>query len=125
MEEGAHKAAAIEFMQMVAAGQIHEAFRKHVGPEFKHHNAYFPGDRQSLLVAMEENHASKPHKELVVKQAIEEGDLVALHSHMKPQPDSLGVALVHIFRFHSDQIVELWDLGQPISKDSPNLNGVF
>ena len=34
-------------------------------------------------------------------------------------------AVVHIFRFEQDRVVELWDLGQPISKDSPNENGLF
>jgi predicted SnoaL-like aldol condensation-catalyzing enzyme len=35
------------------------------------------------------------------------------------------IAVVHIFRFTNDQVSELWDVGQPIAKDSPNENGVF
>jgi predicted SnoaL-like aldol condensation-catalyzing enzyme len=36
-----------------------------------------------------------------------------------------AIAVVHIFRFEQGRIAELWDLGQPISKDSPNKNGMF
>jgi hypothetical protein len=32
---------------------------------------------------------------------------------------------VHIFRFEDNRIAELWDIGQPISKTSPNENGPF
>jgi hypothetical protein len=35
------------------------------------------------------------------------------------------IAAVHIFRFEQDRIVELWDVAQPLSKDSPNQNGMF
>jgi len=34
-------------------------------------------------------------------------------------------AAVHVFRFHSDKIVEMWDCGQPVPVDSPNKDGVF
>ncbi len=30
-----------------------------------------------------------------------------------------------IFRFKGDKVVELWDLGQLLIKDSPNENGAF
>jgi len=36
-----------------------------------------------------------------------------------------GAAVVHIFRFEDDRIVELWDLGQAIPQDSPNRHGMF
>jgi len=35
------------------------------------------------------------------------------------------VAVVHIFRFENGKVVELWDLGQQMIKDSPNENGLF
>tara|TARA_R110000796_G_scaffold88850_3_gene191833 strand:+ start:43799 stop:43912 length:114 start_codon:yes stop_codon:yes gene_type:complete len=37
----------------------------------------------------------------------------------------MEIAVVHIFRFKKERIIELWDLGQVISKDSPNENGLF
>lgn len=48
-----------------------------------------------------------------------------VHSLVKQNPEDLGRAVVHIFRFQDNKIVELWDIGQPIPEDSPNENGMF
>lgn len=119
------KKKAISFLQMVASGEVREAYRIYIGPYFIHHNPYFRGDANSLMLAMEENAAKNPHKIFEVKRVIEEGNIVAVHSHVKQKQDELGGAVVHIFCFHNDLIVELWDVGQPIPDNSPNENGVF
>ena len=119
------KQAAIAFMQLVASGKVREAFQSYVGPNFRHHNAYYRGHDESLRVAMEENAAKNPDKVFEVQHALEDGDLVAVHSHLRQNPDDRGAALVHIFRFHGDRIIELWDIGQPVPEDSPNENGMF
>ncbi|MBY0085733.1 nuclear transport factor 2 family protein [Brevibacillus sp. M2.1A] len=116
---------AVSFLQLVASGKVREAYQRYTSPNFRHHNPFFRGDAHSLMLAMEENAAKNPHKILEVKRAIEEGDIVAVHSHVKQNQEDLGGAVVHIFRFHNDQIVELWDVGQPIPADSPNENGMF
>lgn len=70
--------------------------------------------------------ASKnPNKVLEVKQAFEDGNTVITHSHVKQSVNDIGAAVVHIFRFEDGHVVELWDLGQQIAKDSPNENGAF
>lgn len=74
---------------------------------------------------MQENASQNPHKILEVKLAIQEGDTVAVHSHVRQNPDDLGGAVVHTFRFQNSRIVEMWDIGQPIPEDSPNKNGMF
>ena len=121
----ANKEIATSFLQMVASGQIREAYEKYVSPDFRHHNAYFKGDRESLMVAMEEAQRADPMKSLDIKMALADGDRVAVFSHVKQHSQDRGVAVVHIFRFEGDQIVELWDVGQLISEDSPNENGPF
>jgi hypothetical protein len=30
-----------------------------------------------------------------------------------------------VFRFEGDRIAELWDVGQPVSAESVNANGIF
>ncbi|WP_066066982.1 nuclear transport factor 2 family protein [Neobacillus soli] len=119
------KEKAVSFLQTVASGKVREAYRTYIGPDFRHHNPYFRGDAESLMLAMEENAAMNPDKKLEVKLAIQERDTVAVHSHVKQNPEDLGGAVVHIFRFQNNQIVELWDIGQPIPDDSPNENGMF
>ena len=119
------KEVALSFLRLAASGKVREAYQKHVAPGFRHHNPYFRGDAESLMIGMEENAAKNPNKVLEVQRAIEEGDLVAVHSRVRMQPGEPGVALVHIFKFHGDGIVELWDLGQPVPENCPNENGMF
>lgn len=116
---------AISFLMLVATGKVREAFHSYIGPDFRHHNPFFNGDADSLMIAMEENAKQSPNKKVASKLVIEEDDKVVVYSHIKQHPEDLGGAVVHIFRFQNDQIVELWDIGQPIPKDSPNKNGMF
>ena len=120
-----NKEKAVSFLQQVASGKVREAYKSHVGPNFCHHNPFFPGDADSLMLAMEESAAQNPHKVFEVKLAIEEKETVVVYSHVKQNPDDLGGAVVHIFRFQDGQIVELWDIGQSIPENSQNKNGMF
>jgi predicted SnoaL-like aldol condensation-catalyzing enzyme len=116
---------ATEFLKMCARGDVRAAYERHVAPDFVHHNAWFPGDRESLLRAMEESAAAEPNKSFEVKQVIDGGDRVAVLSHLQRAGADLEYAVVHIARFADGKIVELWDLGQEIPKDSPNALGMF
>ncbi|MFE8701496.1 nuclear transport factor 2 family protein [Cytobacillus sp. FJAT-54145] len=120
-----NKEKAVSFLQLVASGEVREAYHLYVGPSFLHHNPFFRGDAESLMLAMEESERNNPEKTLEVKRTIEERDLVVVHSHIKQHSEDLGAAVVHIFRFQDNQIVEAWDIGQPIPENSPNENGVF
>ena len=117
------KEIAQSFLREAASGSVRAAFQKHVAPDFRHHNAYFPGNAESLMRGMEENVAKFPNKSFEVKRALEDGDFVAVHSHVKM--GNASIAVVHIFRFEGDRIAELWDVGQPVPENSPNQNGVF
>ena len=117
--------AAVEFLQLVVAGRIDEAFGGRVDPQGKHHNPFFPAGLRELKKAMIENHAEFPTKQLTVKNVLVDGDLVAVHSHILLRPGDPGLATVHLFRFRGKKIVEMWDVGQAIPADSPNKDGPF
>ncbi|MEY2195683.1 nuclear transport factor 2 family protein [Neobacillus sp. BF23-41] len=119
------KEKAVSFLQLVASGKVREAYQTYISPDFRHHNPYFRGDAESLMLAMEENSTMNPHKILEVKLALQEREMVSVYSHVKQNPEDLGGAVVHIFSFQDNQIVELWDIGQPIPEDSLNENGMF
>lgn len=114
-----------EFLKLAANGHSHEAFRLYVGKNFKHHNAYFKGDAETLMLAMDESSRKNPYKTFKIHHALRDGDMVAVHSHVKQNSTDLGAAVVHLFKFESDKIIELWDLGQSIPKDIKNENGMF
>jgi len=120
-----HKDAAVSFLRLAGSGKVREAYERYVGASFRHHNAFFPGDRESLLKAMEENAAKNPSKVLDVKRVLEDEGFVVVHSHVRQHPDDRGAAVVHVFRFENGRIAELWDVGQPVPKDSPNQHGMF
>lgn len=116
---------ATEFLQLCARGDVREAYARFVSDDFVHHNAWFAGDRESLLLAMEQSAAAEPNKSFEVKQVIDGGDRVAVLSHLKRASVEVEYAVVHIARIVDGKIVELWDLGQEIPKDSSNANGMF
>lgn len=120
-----NKDAAISFLKMASSGDVREAYSKFVGPGFRHHNPFFEGSAETLMLGMEENARDNPDKTLDVKRAIAEGDLVAVHSHVRLRADQPGAAVVHLFRFEDGCIVELWDVGQGVPEDSPNQFGMF
>jgi predicted SnoaL-like aldol condensation-catalyzing enzyme len=39
--------------------------------------------------------------------------------------DDPGMTVVHIFRFQNGKIIEMWDVGQEIPHDSPNVDGAI
>lgn len=118
-----NKSRAIHFLKLAGGGDVHEAYDLYVAQNFIHHNQYFKGDRNSLLVAMDEAHHQSPNYLVDVKYSYEDGDTVITHSLIEKENSS--IAVVHIFRFEGDKLVELWDLGQVIESDSPNENGLF
>jgi predicted SnoaL-like aldol condensation-catalyzing enzyme len=118
------KEAAVSFLRLARSGNVPQAY-VHIAPNFRHHNPYFPGDAASLAKGIEESAKLFPHKTLAVQRLLEEGDFVAVHSRVRLKPDGSEMALVHIFRFEGERIVELWDVGEPVPDKSPNENGMF
>jgi len=125
MKPFTYKEIARDFLMLTSGGDAAVAFRKYAGPGFKHHNIYFKGDAQTLMTAMEENAKINPDQVLVIKHIIQDEDLVAVHSHVRQQPGDPGIALMHIFRFEFDKIIELWDFGQAVPSETVNENGMF
>ena len=118
-----NKEAAITFLKTVAFGAVRTGYDKFIAPNFIHHNQYFKGDRESLMIAMEEAHKTMPNKLFDVKYAYEDGNTVITHSYV--EKETMKIAVVHIFRFENGKVVELWDLGQAMDPNSPNELGLF
>ena len=112
MSEHSRADVATHFLKLAASGHAREAFERLVTPNFRHHNAWFPGDGESLMKAMDENAKQHPDKELTIHRVVEDGDQVATFAHVRHQKGERGAAVVHFFRFEGDRIAELWDVGQ-------------
>jgi predicted SnoaL-like aldol condensation-catalyzing enzyme len=115
---------AASFLKLGSSGNVREAYDKYVHPDFRHHNAFFKGDRETLLKAMEENVQEFPNKAYETLRALEDGDLVAVHGKVTFASDQQW-SVIHIFRFDGGKIIESWEASQQVFKDSPNENGIF
>ena len=123
--EKSYKEIAIDFLHLSASGKATIAFAKYISPNFRHHNPYFKGDADSLMNAMVENAENNPDKVLEVQRALSDGNLVAVHSKVKQNSTDRGSALVHIFQFHKNKIIELSDIVHAIPEELPNEYGMF
>lgn len=115
---------ATSFLELGSSGKVHEAFEKYIHPDFRHHLAFFKGDRETFLKAMEENAQEFPNKTYETLRALEDGDLVAVHGKVTFTIDQQW-SVIHIFRFEDDKIIESWEASQEVLKDSPNQYGIF
>jgi len=60
----------VDFLRLVVAGRIDEAYRKHVDMGGKHHNPFFAAGMPALRQAMIDNHAQYPDKRIDIKRVI-------------------------------------------------------
>ena len=126
MPEKPKRDVALSFLSLASSGRVSEAFEKHVARNgFRHHNPHFRGDAASLKAAMMEANTKFSNTALEVLRVFESDDEIAVHSRVSHGPNEADIAVVHIFRFERDRIVELWDIGIQAPKDSPNQNGMF
>lgn len=111
---------AASFLKLAGGGDVKALTRSSLLPISFITTGVFQSDRQSLMNAMEEAHKKSPNKSIDVKQVLEDGDFVITHSLVaRSDPAQAPIAVVHIFRFKHDRVVELWDLGQELVRDSP------
>jgi predicted SnoaL-like aldol condensation-catalyzing enzyme len=122
---GRNKDAAVDFLRMAIAGDIEQAYAKHVDMKGKHHNIYTPAGMPALRKGMIENETRFPHKQFEIQHALEEGDMVAVHSHLTLKKGEMDLGVLHWFRFEGGRIVEFWDMAQQVPKDGINQDGMF
>ena len=125
MNKDSNREIALSFFDLVESREFRKWFDKYTSQDFIHHNQHFKGDRESLILTIEEDARNNPEKEVEVKMSLEDGDLVMTYSHVKQSLGDPGFALMHIFRFVGSRIVEVWDINQAILENSPNENGMF
>jgi predicted SnoaL-like aldol condensation-catalyzing enzyme len=116
---------AVDFLNLLVSGNINEAYESYVNMRGRHHNVYYASDFLSLKQGMIENQAQFPNKRLMVKNVLGDGNLVAVHSNIIMKEGEPGLSVVHLFRFENGKIVEMWDVGQALPVNSPNLIGAF
>lgn len=125
--EEANKAVVIAFYNAALNEKDWEKASKFIGPRYVQHNQAAVDGREGIKAHIENLKANFPLNHGEIKRAIADGDLVALHVHVKRSPDVLGFAVVDIFRVENGKVVEHWDVVQriPEPKDVKNSNTMF
>jgi hypothetical protein len=85
-----HQDAAKAFLKMARAGNVQEAYDRYIAPSFTHHNQYFKGDRQSLLISMQEASRTSPNKSIDIKHVYEFNHRLLDHARSVAVSSRLG-----------------------------------
>lgn len=125
--EEANKAIVIAFYNAALNEKDWEKASKFIGPRYVQHNQAAVDGPEGIKAHIENLKANFPLNHGEIKRALADGDLVALHIHVKRSPDVLGFAVVDLFRVENGKVVEHWDVVQriPEPKDVKNSNTMF
>ena len=122
-----NKQAVLEFYDLAFnKNKPEEAAERYLGDVYIQHNPAVRRDGAAAFIGFVRGFRSQfPGLRFEVKRAIAEGDLVAVHSHLKVSADDRGTAVMDFFRLENGRIVEHWDALQPVPEDSANANTMF
>ncbi|MEZ5892136.1 MAG: nuclear transport factor 2 family protein [Parvularculaceae bacterium] len=95
------------------------------GETYIQHNPLAPDGREALFAFIGPFFEANPGASADIKRVAAEGDLVWIHYHNKPTPDSRGLAVVDILRMEDGKFVEHWDVVQPVPETAANENTMF
>jgi predicted SnoaL-like aldol condensation-catalyzing enzyme len=130
-QEAERKRIAVEFLTLLGEQKFKEGIR-FFASDCRTHNPYVAGGMDALTDAMiaanKDMRQKAPEAALTIRNAIAEGDLVAVHTELfnsRGDPAKGGLRQVHLFLFQGDKIVEYWDISQLVTPDQPNAAGAF
>ena len=125
LKETKNKENAIAFYRTAYEGNPKEAVKKYVGAKYIQHNPLVGDGKRAFIDYFEKMREEYPEKSIEFVRAVEEGDLVALHTH-QIWPGDQEYVTMDFFRFdHHGKIVEHWDAIQQIPKKSANGNTMY
>jgi len=93
--------------------------------DYRQHNPSVPDGRAPVVSYFTQYFKENPQSRARIVRSATDGDLVYLHIHSTNGPEDRGVAVVDIFRVKDGQIVEHWDVIQPVPTQSANSNTMF
>ena len=92
---------------------------------YTQHTPWLADGRDAVLSAFRTRFKKYPDYAMEIKRTGADGDLVWMHLHTKRTPDTLGNAVINIFRMKEGKFVEHWNVGQAVPEKSANNNTMF
>jgi len=117
-----HKKLVLHAFQEFAAGNI-EVLRPLLREDFVEHSPGNPSGRDAFIDFIARAPVASSHLDL--RRVIADDTHVVMHYLMTSADDPRGVAVTDIWRFEDDQIVEHWDVVQPVPDASEVPNGML
>ena len=120
-----NKENAIAFYRMAFEGNPEKAVALFVGDRYIQHNPAVEDGKAGFISYFERMQREYPVKSVEFVRAVEEGDLVALHTHQE-WPGGDEYVTMDFFRFdQSGKIVEHWDAIQQIPEKAAHSNKMY
>ena len=124
--EQSTKAMVTAFYKMVFYDhKVAQAFKTYVGATYKQHNPLVPDGIEPSVAFLSKRFETNPQAINEIKRVIADGDLVAVHVHSRSNDSDRGRAIVDIFRVENGEIIEHWDVIQPVPENAQNNNTMF
>lgn len=102
-----------------------EAIEEYAGNQYIQHNPHVPDGKAGFIEYFRKMNSEYPDKQVHIKRAVAENDLVVLHTYQEWPADE-DYATIDIFRFDENgKIVEHWDVLQPVPDEMAHDNGMF
>ncbi|HYM03837.1 MAG TPA: ester cyclase [Stellaceae bacterium] len=121
----ANKKAVVAFYDAAINHKDFAAAETYIGSHYTQHNPNAADGPEGLKKFVEFLREKFPNAHSEIKQVFADGDYVILHVHAVREPNTLGSAIVDIFKLENGKVVEHWDVIQPVPEKAANTNGMF
>jgi predicted SnoaL-like aldol condensation-catalyzing enzyme len=113
------------FKTAIIQKRVQEGALQWLDEGYRQHNPEIADGRDGIMAALTGLHAQFPDFEYSIKRVIADGDLVAIHGHVRMNTEDRGTAAADIFRVAGGKVVEHWDVLQPVPAEAANENTMF
>ena len=124
-QEEANKQTVLAFYEAALNQKDFAAAQKYMGSRYTQHNPNAADGPEGFKKFIDFLREKYPQSHSDIKQAFADGDYVILHVHAMREPNTLGSAIIDIFKLENGKIVEHWDVIQPVPEKAANNNGMF
>ena len=103
-----------------------ESADRYIGLPYTQHNPEVPKNGPDGFIQFIEGMFKKhPGLRVIIHKAVADGNVVALHVHLKRDESDPGIAVAEFFRVENGRIVEHWDVMQPVPEKTASGNAMF
>jgi predicted SnoaL-like aldol condensation-catalyzing enzyme len=120
----ANKALVADFYAKVWNAHDLGALRDFVAEEYIQHNPHVGSGRAQLEAFLGPMFQSLPESRFTIARLVADDNLVVAHTLFQASSEDRGTAVVDIYRIEGGQLMEHWDVKEPVPEMCVNGNSV-